>query len=58
MISISMINHHFLAPVSLRQLNSNARHENLPGVLSGPHSDHHGPVSAQVYLKKYGLKQN
>ena len=52
MDSISMINYHFLAPSLLKPLKSSPGYQNLPGVLSRPHSDHRGPVSAQVYLKK------
>ena len=47
-----MINHHFLAPRPLKPLKSSVGYQNLPGVLSRAHSDHQGPVSAQVYLKK------
>ena len=42
-----------LAPMPLKPVNSNARTQNLLGVLSRPHSDHRGPVSAQVYLKNW-----
>ena len=47
-----MINHHFLAPGPLKPLKSSPGYQNLPGVLLRDHSDHWGPVSAQVYLKK------
>ena len=42
-----MINHHFLAPRTLKPLKSNPRDQNLPGLLFRDHSDHWGPVSAQ-----------
>ena len=47
MDSISMINHHFLAPSPLKPLQSSPGYQNLPGVLPRTHSDHRGPVSAQ-----------
>ncbi len=46
-----MINHHVLAPKPLKPLKSRPGGQNLLGVLVRDHSDHWGPVSAQVYLK-------
>ena len=37
----------------LKTLKSSLEYQILPGVLSRSHSDHWGPVSAQVYLKKW-----
>ena len=47
-----MISRNFLGPSPLKPLKTSLGYQNLPGVLSRPHSDHQGPVSAQVYLNK------
>ena len=50
-----MINHHFLALGPLKPVKSNPGGQNLPGVLFRDHSDHWGPVPAQIHLKNDGL---
>ena len=52
MASFSNINHHFLAPSLLKPLKSSPRYQKSLGVLPRDHSDHWGPVSAQIYLQK------
>ena len=52
MNSSSNMYHHFLAPSLLKALKSSPRYQNLPGVSPRTHSDHRGPVSAQIYLPK------
>ena len=53
--SISTINHHFVPPRPQKPLHSSPGYQNLPGVLSRAHSDHWGPLSDLVYLKKLGF---
>ena len=48
----STINHHFLAPSPQKPLKSSPQYQNLAGDLLITHSDHWGPVSAQIYLQK------
>ena len=55
MESISMINHDFLAPRLLEPLKSNPGDQNIPRVLLRDHSDHRGPLSDPIYLKKWWL---